>query len=419
VSDSLTNGLSGLGIPINKTIGVAAQQINQVGILGGQQVVFDVRDDASDPNQASSVVQGLLSEGVAGILGPLSSGQCQLTQSLTYAAKVVEISPSATSTLLTSDQPTNGNRYFFRTAPPDDLQGRAITKFIRDGISLGGDAGDAGMLGGTCQKTFIVNGDDTYGNALADVVQQQFPNGTATVLGRDKVPTTLQSDYTQPPLAVVPDVITAQPDCLVLIVYSDVGAEFLRELKKAVVADTSGHNWMKFFVCGSDGEYDSAFIPDGQSDPANPKSPNSTAGTYGTAPDPAPDTPEYAAFRDIWQQSYPGTQPPAYGANMYDAALMLALAIQQAGTATDGTKIRDALRIVSSPPGTSYGPDRFVDALSAITKGIDIDYNGASGSCDFDDSGNVKADYALWQVQQQSDGTFAFVTVGKIKASSL
>jgi ABC-type branched-subunit amino acid transport system substrate-binding protein len=413
VSDALTGGLAGLGVGVNQAVGVAARQINQVGILGGRQVVLDVRDDTSDPTQARDIVQALLAEGVAGVLGPLSSGQVHNVQDLTYLAKTVEITPSATSTILTIDQPA-GDRYLFRTAPSDSFQGRAIVRFVRDGVAPSSDAGEAGMLGGTCRAAFIVNGSDTYGSALGDVVQTTFPSASAQVLGRDPVQTTLQSDYS----STVNDIVTAHPDCLVLVVYSDVAAELLRELGKAIAADT-GHDWSKFFVCGSDGEYDAKFIPDGQSDPGDPRSANSAAGCYGTAPDPAPNTPGYAAFKDIWEQSYPGVTPPAYGASIYDAALLLALAIQQAGTASDGTRIRDALRVVATPPGTSFGPAEFVDALNAISKGIDIDYDGASGHCDFDPSGDVKADYVVWQVQKQADGTYAFASLGAIKEADL
>lgn len=419
---SLTGGLSAQGMAMNQSVLVAMQQINQVGILNGRQVVFDVQDDTSDPSQSRLVVQGLLAQGVAGVLGPLSSGEVQNVQDLTYQAHVVEITATATSTVLSTDQPAP-DRYLFRTAPPDYLQGHAIVKFIRDGIPAvvsDGGSGDAGVIGGVCKSIYIVYGNDAYGTDLESAVDSDFPEGGAgtQVLGTYPVPTTLQTEYTQG----VDAVVAAHPDCLVLIAYSDVGPEFLRELGVAIAADTT-HDWSNFLVCGSDGEYDSNFIPNGQSDPSNPASPNATAGCYGTAPDTAPATPEYAAFRAIWQQSYPGQEPPAYAANQYDAAMLLALAIQSAGQATDGTGIRDGLRAVTTPmtdpPSTTYGPADFVDAVDAITKGIDIVYNGASGNCQFDPEGDVKTNYIVWQVQKQPDGTFAFVTVGEIPSSTL
>jgi hypothetical protein len=111
-------------------------------------------------------------------------------------------------------------------------------------------------------------------------------------------------------------------------------------------------------------------------------------------------------------------EPAPYAANEYDAVLLAALAIQQAGTSTDGAAIRDALYRVSSGR-KAVGPTEFVDAVNAITKGIDIDYVGASGGCDLDDLGNVTADYIVWHVEKQGDGTYAFATAGRIRAKDL
>jgi ABC-type branched-subunit amino acid transport system substrate-binding protein len=425
---SLTGGLSALGMAMNQALFVATQQINQVGILGGRQVTFDVRDDTSDPVQSRVVVQALLAEGVAGVLGPLSSGEVQNVQDLTYQARVVEITATATSTLLSTDQPAP-DRYLFRTAPPDYLQGHAIVQFLRSGIppstvdaGQAADGGDAGPLGGTCRTIYIVYGNDAYGTDLESAVDTDFPSLDAgtVVLGTYPVPTTLQTSYAD----AVNQVVAVHPDCLVLIAYSDVGPEFLRELGVAMAADTA-HDWSRFLVCGSDGEYDSNFIPNGQSDPSNPASPNATAGCYGTAPDTAPATPDYRAFRAIWQQSYPGQEPPAYASNQYDAAMLMALAIQKAGQSTDGTGVRDALRAITtpttppSPPSSTFGPADFVDAVDSITKGIDILYDGASGNCEFNPEGDVKTNYIVWQVQKRVDGTYAFATVGEIPSSSL
>ncbi|HEY1695083.1 MAG TPA: ABC transporter substrate-binding protein [Polyangiaceae bacterium] len=415
VVDSLTGGNSGIGIGMSQAIGVAAQQVNRVGILGGVQITFDVRDDTSDPTVSRTIVQSMLDEGVAGIIGPISSGEVQSVQDLTYAAHVVELTGSATSIFLSADQPTE-DRYLFRTAPPDALQGDAITQFLRDGVPLtGADGGDAGTVGGFCQEAFIVNGLDAYGMSLGNAVLSDFPTASARVLGQAEVPTTLQTDYGD----AASQVVAAHPQCLVLVVYADVGAAFLRTLQASIAADT-GHDWSGFRVCGSDGEYDTNFILDGLSDPANPTSSNSAASCYGTAPDTAPSTPAFATFRDIWRQSYPTTDPPPYAANQYDATLLLALAIAKAGTASDGQAIRDALIDVANPPGTVYGPGEFVDALDALARGEEIDYDGASGDCDFDPSGDVRADYIVWQVvKQQADAGYVFETLGELNANDL
>jgi branched-chain amino acid transport system substrate-binding protein len=415
VSDSLSGGLAGLGIGLQDAIRVAEQQINASGGVLDQQVRFIIEDDESDSKDTlKRKVDGLLAQNIAGLIGPLSSGQVLAVDQAVFAKQVVQISPSATSPLLTLEQPKR-DRFFFRTAPPDDFQGKAVAKFITQGVKPLTGGADAGVLGGGCHSAAIVNGDDGYGNALSTVVTQSFTatSGNKIVLS-EKVATKLQADYK----ATVGKILTVKPECLVLIVYSDVGAQFMRDLKSGIAGDTSGHDWSKFFVSGSDGEYDDAFIPAGQKDPADPKSANSAEGVYGTTVDTAPDTTQYAEFANLFKAQI-GKAPGPYTANIYDAAMLIALAIQQAGTATEGVKIRDALYAVSASSGQAFSPARFSEAINAIRSGNAIKYTGASGPCTFDDFGNVTGDYIVWHVEKKSDGTFGFVTVGKIKATEL
>jgi len=427
-SNSLTGGIAGLGVPLNDAARVAEQQVNQIGVLGGRHIKIEIVDDMSDPTQgAVNAANHFISEKVPAVLGPLSSGMCLAVDKLYAAQKIVELSPSATSPALTNDQPMT-DRYFFRTAPPDDFQGKAVAKLIYDGVSniMAGDAGapaadagDAGggsnLVGGACRKAYLVNGDDGYGNGLMQVVHDTFAGkpGT-TILGWDKVNSALQPDYKQETATVV----AANPDCLVLVTYSDVGAQFMRDLRTAM--NTPAGTPLKFPVYGTDGEFDSVFIPNGETSQGNASSPNVTETVSGTSPDPAPATPQYQVFQTVWQGSFPGQQPPAYAANLYDAVIVLALAIEQAGTATDGQAIRDALYKVTDPNGANtFGPDKFVAAESAIANGIKVKYIGASGPMTFDQYGNVQADYIVWRVDKQANGTFAFDTVGRIPASDL
>jgi ABC-type branched-subunit amino acid transport system substrate-binding protein len=103
---------------------------------------------------------------------------------------------------------------------------------------------------------------------------------------------------------------------------------------------------------------------------------------------------------------------------MYDAAIILALAIQKAGTSTNGTAVRDALYAISRP-GPAYGPARLGEAITAIKSGLPVDYSGASGSVSFDDNGDVLSDYIVWEVERRSSGGYGYTTVGNIKATEL
>jgi branched-chain amino acid transport system substrate-binding protein len=443
-SNSLTGGLAGLGVPLNDAARVAEQQVNQVGVLGGRQIHIEIVDDLSDPmNGVPNAANHFIGEKVPAVLGPLSSGGCLAVDKLYAMNNIVEISPSATSPALTTDQPMT-SRFFFRTAPADDFQGKAVAKLMYDGVQPiammdGGapppvDAGGSGdaaggadaaippsnLIGGGCRKAYLVNGDDGYGNGLMSVVASTFMTKGGTVLGQDKVSTTLAPSYTME----VQKVVAANPDCLVLVVYSDVGAQFMHDLRVAMNAQctTSSCPPLKFPVYGSDGEYDSAFIPNGETVTGTQTSPNVTEGVLGTTPDPAPLTNQYQVFRNIWQASHPGTEPPAYGANLYDAILVLSLAIEQAKTASDGQAIRDALYKVTNGTSNVFGPEKFVAAEAAIDNGSSIKYVGASGPLTFDQSGNVTGDYIVWSVPSQAGCSTmggCFTTVGRISSMEL
>jgi ABC-type branched-subunit amino acid transport system substrate-binding protein len=93
-------------------------------------------------------------------------------------------------------------------------------------------------------------------------------------------------------------------------------------------------------------------------------------------------------------------------AENYDAIYLMALAIAQAGS-IEPLAVRDGLRAVAGPAGTIVGPGDFIRALQLIAAGQPVNYDGISGSLDFDANGNVSSIFDLWVTR---DG--AFVSTG-------
>jgi branched-chain amino acid transport system substrate-binding protein len=89
-------------------------------------------------------------------------------------------------------------------------------------------------------------------------------------------------------------------------------------------------------------------------------------------------------------------------AETYDAVYLLGLAIAKAGT-TEAAAVRDALWAVNDPEGTVVGPGEFKTALDLIAAGQKINYEGASGSVNFDTHGGVQSVLGEWVLQ---DGVF-------------
>ena len=103
-------------------------------------------------------------------------------------------------------------------------------------------------------------------------------------------------------------------------------------------------------------------------------------------------------------------QPPAFrDAAAYDAAMTVMLAALQAAERrhlpdaglVSGAEIRDAMRAINDAKGerVSAGTAGVARALELIAAGKPLDYQGASGPCNFDERGDVVAQLARFQVQ--------------------
>jgi ABC-type branched-subunit amino acid transport system substrate-binding protein len=120
-------------------------------------------------------------------------------------------------------------------------------------------------------------------------------------------------------------------------------------------------------------------------------------GMYGTSP--ATPNPDAGARFDAAFEAA-GNKPGAFARQAYDATYVLALAATTANS-TAGAAMRDNLRFVANPPGevAGFGPDEFKKAAGLLKAGTDINFEGASGSADFDVNGDLaKGAINVWRV---------------------
>jgi len=107
------------------------------------------------------------------------------------------------------------------------------------------------------------------------------------------------------------------------------------------------------------------------------------------------DTESYRNFEKIHfeRAGYRWLDP--YTVFGYDATILLALAIIQAGEA-DPRKVNKAIGEVSSPPGIECGS--FAEGVALLKQGKRINFTGASGNLDFVYNGNVIGDFGVFQM---------------------
>ncbi len=406
----LTGSLAGNAPALQGGLLAAVQQVNALGGILGRTVIVDAEDDASEATQALTVARALFGAGAASMIGPTGSAEVSAVEPFTMMNKLVEVSATATSAQLTAGYgPKKG--YFFRTVPSDAYQAIAVALFAR-----GGPSPDAGK--GGCTRMDIVHNTDTYGDPLASAIQTYFQAHGGAVPSSIGVPANALGSYT----SQVQQVLTDLPGCLVLAVYPETAATFMQDLSNAL-APTPPTGWSHtFFVVGTDGTYDPSLITDGLEDPSNPSGPSFVQGMYGTVALTNDHTrSEYNELANLYVAEVglgPGKSDlDPYTSNQYDAVVLELLAMQAAGTTTDGPAIQQAMFDVSRGKvcgATPYGPANLGDALSALRAGGDINYQGASGDVDFDDYGDVIANFLVWQVKGSG-----FVSHAQISATEL
>lgn len=87
--------------------------------------------------------------------------------------------------------------------------------------------------------------------------------------------------------------------------------------------------------------------------------------------------------------------------NCYDAMAIFLLALEAADEHT-GIAITENVRKVANPPGIVV--HTIEEGKAALMLGKEINYEGASGPCDFDDYGNVAGGYAKYIFNAEGKG---------------
>ena len=395
---SLSGDFGSIGQQIGGALQVAERVVNDSGGVNGRHIRFVIRDDATDETLAAEEARRLVDEErVAAVLGPLFSAGALAVAEVTFPKQVLTVSPLAGSPLLSTAQPDD-DRYFFRTiATMRTGSGAAVSMYAREEVALAP----------RCQTMAIVYSDDATGVAYDSAVTELFGKLGGCVVERIMVPTPKQVEYER----TVARLLAARPDCAHLAAFASGAAEIVRELNAAIALDTT-HDWSSFLWLGNTSTHNATFLEEARVDPVSPV-PSEAEGIEGADIDSTPPSKEYADFRVLYNQTLelgdPEQDVPAFATNTYDAALLIALALEHAGGPTDRVKVRDGFLAVTGegPEHRAYGPTEYAEAKASIGRGQPIHYVGASGKLRFDPTGTVSSPTVIWRVE---DG--AFVEIG-------
>nr|WP_183592121.1 ABC transporter substrate-binding protein [Nocardioides soli] len=345
----LTGNLAYLGPPEISGVGLAVSDINAAGGVDGTKACHDVQDsgDSTDMSVSTASAGTLVASKPSVVIGAASSS-VSLNVVDTFADnKIVQVSPANTAVDLSGYSP-----WYFRTAPPDGVQGNALGTLIStDGYSKVG---------------FLVF-NDTYGTGLRNAVEDTVKGaGGSCVYGckgqGDEFPAG-QTTFS----AEVSGVLAAKPDAIVVLAFDET---------KSIIPELKAQGWDMSKVYLSDGntaDYSADFAK------------GTMEGAQGTIPGADPDQ----GFKDRlvgWYEAAEGTKLKdfAYGAESYDATILAALAAVRGG-GTDPQTIQKNFAAVSGAVDGAEECNTYADCVALLGEDKEIRYAGPSGIGPIDD----------------------------------
>ena len=351
---ALTGEIGSEGQPIYKTYLWQTEEINKSGGPLNKSIKLYVVDDETSVERGILGAKKLITiNGVKGILGPFSDDLIAIMD-YTKDNKVTVISQWAGSHRLSEI----GAEYQFRTCPDDFYEGNAATAF---------------MLEQGWKKIAIVVENSESTRSISEIIEQQMKKLGGEVVSKQIIEPGMTTYRTE-----VRKIKEAKPEVVFLGVYSTSLAVLYPEMYEAgidyaVLLSSDALQQSTTEVLGA--EY--------------------LENVYGEKPAAESTSPAYRIFEEKYKK-YIGGAPEAFTPNGYDALNIWALAVQAAGK-VDGEAIAQKIRYVANPPGIKVYD--YVTGMLQLRLGNDINYEGASGPCDFNEFGDIMGNMRIVQIK--------------------
>ena len=331
----LTGSMAYLGPANIATMKLAQKDINAAGGVLGKDIEITSADtsDADHADQNTSSAQSVLAKNPSVVVGPPSSSVVKNTYKQVTSAKVPMISSGATSTAF-----SGLSDYFFRTIPPDTVQGAVLGQIIaQDGV----------------KNLAIAVFNDEYGTGLRDTIAKTASEAGVNIVYGEKD----TFDPTETNFSSIATAIKASnPDATLVIAFDQT-----KPLLKALAS--AGVDMHKlYFVDGNTSDYSSELDA------------GLLKGSKGTIPGVNPSDDFVKRLKSTGVDLKNTT---TYGAETYDGIILAALAAQKGGSA-DGKTIQANMAAVS---GSTKGEkcDSYKACVALLKDGKEIQYQGQTG----------------------------------------
>ncbi|WP_144760488.1 ABC transporter substrate-binding protein [Curtobacterium sp. 9128] len=353
----LTGSLAYLNPPAESGVGLAVEDINAAGGVLDKDVSIDPQTDSGDSTDmtvSSSAATKLVNAKVPVAIGAESSSVTLNVIDQLTSNCIVEISPANTATDL-----SGYSSYYYRTAPPDSVQGSALGQLV---------TGD-----GNAKVAFLVF-NDTYGTGLRNSVQKAVEASGGQVVyggkgkGQEFPPgqTTFSSEVTA--------ALATKPDAIVVLAFDET---------KSIIPELKSQNADMAKIYMSDGN---------TADYSKDFDPGTLNGAQGTIPGASPKDELKQRLVDYYKQSSGKDLADfSYAAESYDATTLAALAAVKGKGTDSGTIQANMAKVSGADGGTECST--FKDCKALLDDGKDIHYTGPSGIGPFDENNDPSTAY--------------------------
>jgi branched-chain amino acid transport system substrate-binding protein len=295
--------------------------------IGANEVKFELlaEDDAADPKQGTAAAQKLVDAKVSGVVGHLNSGTTIPASRIYHDAGIPQISPSATNPKYT----LQGFETAFRVVANDGQLGGALGRFATGELQA--------------KSIAIIDDRTAYGQGVADEFEKSVRASGGKVVGREFT-TDKSTDFT----AILTTLKARKPDLVFYGGMDAVAGPMLRQLRQL---------GMKVNFLGGDGICSEELAKLAGEAIGNRQVYCAEAGGV---------TPDKAAAAEAWKKRFKqrfNVDVQLYAPYVYDAVMVLAAAMQKAG---------------------SSDPAKYLPELARIH------YDGVTGPIAFDSHGDIR-----------------------------
>lgn len=335
----MTGGSASFGISGKNGIDLALKKINEKGVLGGKKLSLVVADTKSEASEATNGMQKLISQDkVVAVIGPNQSSAVIASGAINNGAKVVDITPMGTNQDVTVDPKTKQVKpYSFRTCFIDPFQGTVMASFASNELKVK-------------KAAIYIDNTSDYAKGLAQFFKENFiKNGGQVVI--EEAYLQKDTDFK----STLTKIKAAKPDFIYIPgYYQEVGLIVKQAREMGITVP----------MAGGDG-WDSAKLPE----IAGKAALENTFFSSLYSPDDTSDLNK--EFVAEYKKAY-NTNPDVFAALAYDSALLVAKAIEDAGSA-DPAKIGEAMAKIKGFKGVS-GEVTFNEQHNPIKSAVIIEH---------------------------------------------